>query len=58
MENEQIKAAKRAYFKKYREDHKEKVSEQRKEWFKKNPTKRAEYQNRYWAKKAEEIKSE
>lgn len=48
----------REYNKNYREKNKEKIIAQRKEWRKNNPTKQKEYDAKYWAKKAEKLMSE
>lgn len=52
--DEKAKAAKREYFRKYREANREKVNEYQRKWKKQNPEKAKAAQERYWTKKAAE----
>ena len=50
--NEQAKAARREYARKYRAANREKVLEHQRKWRKNNPEKIRASQERYWEKRA------
>lgn len=52
--NEQAKAAKREYWRKYREQNRDKVNAYQRSWRKNNPDKVKAATERYWSKKAAE----
>jgi len=41
----------REYMREYRKKNREKINAQKREWYRNNPDKIAEYQERFWAKK-------
>lgn len=53
---EQAKAASREYWRKYREANREKMREYQRAWRRANPEKVKAAQERYWEKKALEIR--
>lgn len=54
VEQEKARSARLAYMREYRKKNKRRITEQQKEWRKNNKDKVALYQERYWAKKAEQ----
>ncbi|MCC5910157.1 MAG: hypothetical protein JJT76_06935 [Clostridiaceae bacterium] len=43
---------KKEYYRKYREENKEKLNEYKRQWRAENPEKTREYNQRYWERKA------
>lgn len=44
----------REYMREYRKKNREKINARKREWYKNNPDKAKEHQERYWAKKLKE----
>lgn len=53
--NEEAKAARKEYMKKYRSENREKINAAQRKWFKDNPDKAKAIAERYWAKRANEV---